>query len=265
MEWEVAYVLLGAFVGFLAGLLGIGGGMSMVPILSIMFVAQDFPQAHILHLAVGTALSSVVFTSFSSARAHHTHGAVRWDIFKALSPGTVVGTLIGTAFAGFVSTRWLALFFSGFVYLAATQMLLNFKPKATRNLPGPAGIFGFGLIFGAISSLVAAGGAVMTIPFMTWCNVKLHDAIGTSSAIGIPIAIAGTAGYIVIGWNQPDLPAHSVGYVYLPALAGVVVASMLTAPAGARLAHKLPVLKLRRLFALLLYILATKMLSTVLG
>jgi uncharacterized membrane protein YfcA len=265
MEWEVAYVLLGAFIGFLAGLLGIGGGVSMVPILSLMFVAQDFPPAHLLHLAVGTALSSVVFTSISSARTHNMHGAVRWDIFRALSPGTVVGTLIGAAFAGMVSTRWLALFFSGFVYLAATQMLLNLKPKAARDLPGPAGIFAFGLVFGAISSLIAAGGAMMTVPFMTWCNVKLHDAIGTSSAIGLPIAVAGTAGYIATGWNQPDLPAHSIGYVYLPALAGVVVASMLTAPAGARLAHKLPVLKLRRLFALLLYILATKMLSTVLS
>jgi uncharacterized membrane protein YfcA len=166
-------------------------------------------------------------------------------------------------FAGMVSTRWLAFFFSGFVYIAATQMLLNLKPKAARGLPGPAAIFAVGAGIGTISSLVAAGGAAMTIPFMTWCNVKLHDAIGTSAAIGLPIALAGTVGYIATGWSQPELPAYSLGYVYLPALAGVVVASTLTAPMGARLAHKLPVLLLRRLFALLLYILATKMLSTV--
>jgi uncharacterized membrane protein YfcA len=264
MEWLIGYVLLGAFVGFLAGLLGIGGGVTMVPILSMMFIAQGFSPAHILHLAVGTALSTIVFTSISSMRAHHGHGAVRWDIFKAITPGTVTGTLVGCVIAGSITTRWLALFFSGFVYLAATQMMLNLKPKAARDLPGTTGMFAVGAGFGVVSSLVAAGGAAMTIPFMAWCNVKLHDAIGTSSAIGLPIALAGTAGYMVTGWGQAELPPHSVGYVYLPALAGVVAASMLTAPLGARLAHKLPVLLLRRLFALLVYILASKMLSTVL-
>jgi uncharacterized protein len=263
MEWEIGYVLLGGCVGFLAGLLGVGGGVSMVPVLSMMFVAQGFPSAHILHLAVGTAITTIAFTSISSMRAHHAHKAVRWDIFKAMVPGLVVGTLIGSFFAGTVSTRWLAFFFSGFVYIAATQMLLNLKPTATRGLPGPVGMFAVGTGFGAISSLVAAGGAAMTIPFMSWCNVKLHDAIGTSAAIGLPIALAGTIGYVSTGWSVPNLPAYSLGYVYLPALAGVVVASTLTAPLGARLAHKLPVLMLRRLFALLLYILATKMLSTV--
>lgn len=264
MEWWIAYVLLGAFVGFLAGLLGIGGGMSMVPIITMMFVAQDFPASHILHLAVGTSFATVVFTAISSLRAHHAHGAVRWDIFKSIAPGTVAGTLAGSAFAGTVSTRWLAIFFSGFVYIAATQMLLNMKPKAQRDLPKHAIVFGIGLVIGMISSLVAAGGAVMTIPFMTWCNVKLHDAIGTSAAIGLPVAVAGTAGYIVSGWGRPDLPAYCLGFVYLPALAGVAVASVITAPVGAKLAHKLPVLKLRRIFAVLLYILASKMLSTVL-
>jgi uncharacterized membrane protein YfcA len=263
MDWFAAYVLLGAVIGFLAGLLGIGGGVSMVPILSFMFVAQGFSSAHIVHLAVGTGLSTVIFTSISSMRAHHQHGAVRWDIVKALTPGTVAGTLIGSFFAGAVSTRWLALFFGGFVYIAATQMLFNFKPKATRELPGRAGMLAFGVGFGAISSLIAAGGAMMTIPFMAWCNVKLHDAIGTSSAIGLPIAIAGTAGYIATGWNQTALPPYSLGYIYLPAMFGVVIASIVTAPLGARAAHKTPVTLLRRLFAVLLYILATKMLLTV--
>src|SRR5471032_3078936 len=158
MEWWLAYVLLGAFVGFLAGLLGIGGGMSMVPIITMMFVAQDFPSSHILHLAVGTSFATVVFTAISSLRAHHAHGAVRWDIFKSIAPGTVAGTLAGSAFASTVSTRWLAIFFSGFVYIAATQMLLNMKPKAQRDLPTPPVVFGIGLVIGMISSLVAAGG-----------------------------------------------------------------------------------------------------------
>jgi uncharacterized membrane protein YfcA len=259
-----AYVLLGAFVGFLAGLLSIGGGMSMVPIITMMFVAQHFPQEHLLHLAVGTSLATVVFTSISSLRTHHAHGAVRWDIVKTIGPGAVLGTLAGSFFAGTVSTRWLALFFSGFVYIAATQMLLNLKPKSARSLPGPLPMFGIGAVIGGISSLVAAGGALMTIPFMTWCNVKLHDAIGTSAAIGLPIAVAGSIGYIAGGWDKPGLPPYSLGFIYLPALAGVVIASILTAPIGARLTHRLPVVKLKRLFALLLYILATKMLFTVL-
>lgn len=263
MDWFAGYVLLGAVIGVLAGLLGIGGGVTMVPILSFMFVAQGFSPAHVLHLAVGTGLSTVIFTSISSMRAHHQHGAVRWDIVKKITPGTVTGTIVGSLFAGTVSTRWLAFFFSGFVYIAASQMLLNFKPKAARDLPGRGGMFAFGTGFGVISSLVAAGGAVMTIPFMTWCNVKLHDAIGTSSAIGLPIAIAGTAGYIATGWNQTALPPYSLGYIYLPALFGVAIASVLTAPLGARLAHKTPVMLLRRLFAVLLYMLATKILLTV--
>jgi uncharacterized protein len=263
MGWEIGYVLLGALVGFLAGLLGIGGGMSSVPILTMMFLAQGFPSSHILHIAVGTSLATVVFTSIASLRTHHAHGAVRWDIVKTIAPGAVIGTLIGSAFAGSVSTRALAWCFSIFVYFAATQMLLNIRPKDTRELPGPAGMFSVGLVFGAISSLVAAGGAFMTVPFMTWCNVKLQHAIGTSAAIGLPIAVAGTAGYIASGWGRPDLPAYSLGFIYLPALAGVVVASMLTAPYGARLTHRLPVLKLKRIFAILLYVLATKILSTV--
>lgn len=262
MEWWLAYVLTGAFVGYFAGLLGIGGGMTMVPILAFLFSAQHFPLDHILHLALGTAMASILFTSVSSLRAHHSHGAVNWQAVKGIAPGILFGTLTGTVLAGSLSTRPLSIFFTAFVYFAATQMLLNIKPKPTRQLPGKLGMFAVGGAIGGISSLVAAGGAVMTIPFLTRCNVKMHHAIGTSAAVGFPIALAGTVGYIGNGLAQSNLPEYSLGFVYLPALAWLVVASMLTAPLGAKMAHSLPVGRLKKIFALVLYALATKMLTS---
>lgn len=262
MEWWLAYVLTGAFVGYFAGLLGIGGGMTMVPILTFLFGAQHFPPDHVLHLALGTAMTSILFTSVSSLRAHHSHGAVHWQAVKGIAPGILFGTLTGTVLAGSLSTRPLSIFFTAFVYFAATQMLLNIKPKPTRQLPGKLGMFAAGGTIGGISSLVAAGGAVMTIPFLTMCNVKMHHAIGTSAAVGFPIALAGTVGYIGNGLAQPHLPEYSLGFVYLPALAWLVVASMLTAPVGAKMAHNLPVGRLKKIFALVLYALATKMLTS---
>lgn len=262
MEWWLAYVLTGAFVGYFAGLLGIGGGMTMVPILTLLFSAQHFPPAHVLHLALGTAMASILFTSISSLRAHHSHGAVHWEAVKGIAPGILFGTLAGTVLAGSLSTRPLSIFFTAFVYFAATQMLVNIKPKPTRQLPGKLGMFAVGGTIGGISSLVAAGGAVMTIPFLTMCNVRVHHAIGTSAAVGFPIALAGTVGYISNGLTQPNLPQYSLGFVYLPALAWLVVASMLTAPLGAKMAHSLPVGRLKKIFALVLYALATKMLTS---
>lgn len=263
MEFLIAYLALGAFVGFFAGMLGIGGGMTMVPVLVFLFQAQQFPDSLVVHLALGTAMASILFTSLSSVRAHHARGGVRWPVVRGMSPGILAGTLGGTFLAGQLSAVPLSVFFAAFVYLAATQLLINVKPRASRELPGALGLFAAGLVIGGVSALVAAGGAVMTIPFLTFCNVSLIAAIGTSSALGFPIAVAGTIGYILNGLGQDHLPPWSLGFVYLPALAGIVAASMLTAPLGARAAHRLPVHVLRRVFAVLLYALATKMLSNV--
>lgn len=260
MEWGLLYLGCGAFVGFFAGLLGIGGGMTLVPLLAMAFAAQQFSPAHILHLALGTSMAAVLFTSVASLRAHHAHEAVLWPVVRGIAPGIIVGTLLGTVLAGFLPTRPLSIFFTAFVYLAATQMLVNLKPKQTRELPGKGGLFGVGGVIGGISSLVAAGGAVMTVPFLTYCNVKLHQAIGTSAAVGFPIALAGTVGYIANGLGKNPLPDYSIGFVYLPALLGVILASTLIAPFGARLAHRTPVAALRKIFALILYAFATKML-----
>lgn len=260
MIWIAGYLALGAVAGFFAGLLGVGGGAIMVPVLALMFAAQGFPEAHLMHLALGTSMAAIVFTSISSLHAHHRHGAVLWPIVLAIAPGILIGTFAGAQLASRVPTRPLAIFFTVFMSYVAFQMLANIKPKPSRQLPGQLGMFFVGNGIGAISALVAIGGGSLSVPFMTWCNVKMHNAIGTSAAIGLPIALAGTAGYLLGGTAATGLPASSVGYVYLPALAACVAMSMLTAPLGVRAAHKLPVATLKKIFAGVILLLLAKML-----
>lgn len=261
-EW-LAYLAIGALAGFAAGLLGIGGGVVLVPLLVWVFTTHGLPSEHVLHLALGTALAAMVFTSIASMRAHHVHEAVDWKIARAMSPGMLTGSFAAALVAGLIPTRPLAVGFTLLVFYAATQILLDLKPPGSRDLPGGAGLFAAGATIGAISSLLAAGGAFMTIPFLAWCKVPLRRAIGTAAANGLPIAIAGTAGYVLHGAHTPGLPTPNVGYIYLPALAFVVATSMLAAPLGARLAHSLPVKRLRTFFALLLYFFAVRMLLSV--
>lgn len=262
MIWIIAYIVAGAFVGILAGMLGIGGGMTLVPIIAALFAAQAFSPDYIVHLSLGTAMASIVFTSASSVREHYRLGGVDLHIVKRMSPGLVTGSLLSTLAAGWISQAHLALAFSIIVYAGATQMIWNRKPSASRPLPGTPFLYSLGVVIGIICGLVSAGGAFLTVPFMLWCGVPLRTAIGTAAAMGIPVAIVGSAGYVISGWDVPGLPADAVGFVSLTALAGLVAGSVVTAPMGARLAHRLPVLTLKRIFALLLYVLATKMLLT---
>lgn len=259
MEYLIPYLILGACAGFLAGLLGVGGGLVIVPVLSFLFVAQQFNDANILHLALGTSLASIVFTSISSLRTHHAHGAVDWRVVRGIAPGIITGTLLGSVLAAHLSTYSLKLFFVAFLFYAGTQMLLDIRPHAHRGLPGNTGMFGAGNVIGAVSSLVGIGGGTLSVPFMLWCNVALHRAIGTSAAIGFPIAIAGAVGYALNGLAAANLPPYSLGFIYLPALAGLALASIVTAPLGARTAHRLPVKKLKKIFAVLLYVLGIRM------
>lgn len=257
--WLFGYLALGAVAGFFAGLLGVGGGAIMVPVLALLFAAQGFPDVHLMHLALGTSLAAIVFTSVASLRAHHSHGAVRWSIVRAIAPGILVGTFAGAQLASAMPTRPLAIFFTAFMCYVAFQLLANVKPRPARQLPGSVGMFFVGNGIGAISALAAIGGGTMSVPFMLWCNVRMHEAIGTSAAIGFPIAVAGTLGYLAGGWNAAALPAGSLGYVYLPALAACVAASTLTAPFGARAAHRLPVATLKKIFAGVILLLLAKM------
>ncbi len=260
MDWWWAYLALGAFVGFFSGLLGIGGGSAMVPVLAFIFAAERFAPAYVVHLALGTGMATILFTSASSVRSHHQHKAVNWRIVRALAPGVVVGTFGGALLASHLDVRVLSVVFTAFVYYLATQLLLDAKPKASRSLPGTEGMWLAGGIIGALSSLAAIAGASLTVPFLVKRNVRVHEAIGTAAAVGWPLAFAGTVGYVASGIARAGLPEHSVGFVYLPALAWIVIASMLLAPLGARIAHRTPGRTLKRIFAVLLYILATKML-----
>ena len=260
--WWAVYLVIGAAVGFMAGLLGIGGGMIMVPMLVFVFTAKGFPAQHLMHVAIATSMSTILFTSLSSVRAHHQRAGVDWPVARAIAPGILAGSFAASMIAGFIPTRPLAMFFTAFMFYAASQMLFAVKPRGTRALPGPGGLFAAGATIGALSSLVAAGGAFLSIPFLAWCNVPLRRAIGTAAAIGFPIALAGSAGYVLNGLRASGLPEGSLGYIHLPALLLVAVTSMLAAPLGARLAHRMPVAKLRVVFALMLYALGARMLWT---
>ena len=262
LGWQliVELLLLGAFAGFLAGLLGVGGGMLMVPFMTFVLTSKGMPTAYVVKMAIATSLATICFTSVSSVRSHHQRGAVRWDVVLLLAPGIVAGSLIGAQVAKALPTQYLALLFAVFVGFSGTQMLLERKPKPSRQLPGPQGTFGAGGIIGLLSALVGAGGAFVSVPFMTWCNVPIHNAVATSAALGFPIALAGTIGYIIAGWSLNDMPPGAVGFIYLPALVTIAAASVMTAPFGARLAHQLNMAQLRRVFAVLLYGLAGYML-----
>jgi uncharacterized membrane protein YfcA len=262
MGWTLIAMLalLGSVTGFAAGLLGIGGGMLLVPFLTLILTWQRFPAEHVVHVAIATSLATIMFTSVSSVRAHHGRSAVLWPVVWLLAPGILVGSLVGAQIAGALPTFWISLIFAGFVGFSALQMLLDRKPKASRELPKGPGMFGAGTMIGFVSSLVGAGGGFISVPFMVWSNVKMHNAVGTSAALGFPIAAAGTIGYVISGWKLTGLPAGTVGFIYVPALLAVAATSVLTAPLGAKVAHSLDTKPLKRIFAMLLFALAGYML-----
>ena len=255
----IAYVCCGAVAGVLAGLLGVGGGIVLVPMMVAIFPTVGVPAQYVQQMALGTSLASIMITSVSSARAHHSRGAVHWDIFKAITPGILLGPFFGGLVATHMPTMFLKIFFICFILVVSAQMLSNYRPPASRDLPGKMGTAGVGGVIGLISSFVGIGGGTLSVPFMTFCNVPLHHAVGTSAAIGFPIAVAGTLGFIVGGWGRPDLPAMSLGFVNLWALVGIASASFLTAPLGAKLSHSLPAAKLKKGFACFLILVALKM------
>ena len=253
------YLCCGAVAGVLAGLLGVGGGIVLVPMMLAVFPSVGVPGQYVQQMALATSLASIIITSVSSARAHNARGAVHWDIFKAITPGILLGTFLGGLIATRMPTLFLKVFFICFILFVAAQMLSNYRPPASRELPGKLGTAGVGGVIGLISSFVGIGGGTLSVPFMTFCNVELHHAVGTSAAIGFPIAVAGTLGYVVGGWGRPGLPAMSLGFVNLWALLGIAAASFCTAPLGARLSHALPSAKLKKAFACFLILVALKM------
>ncbi|MBI5330510.1 MAG: sulfite exporter TauE/SafE family protein [Betaproteobacteria bacterium] len=244
----------------MAGLLGVGGGLIMVPFLTWAFAVQAFSPDYNIHMALGTSLAVIVLTSVSSLREHHAHGAVDWSLVRRITPGILIGALAGALVSVAWSDRGLKLFFTAFLFFAATQMLFGLRPKASRSLPGWGGMTAAGAVIGLVSSWVGIGGGTLSVPFQIACNVGMHRAIGASAAIGFPIAVAGALGYALAGRGVAGLPEWSLGFLFLPALAGIAAGSWLTAPVGARLAHRLPVARLKKIFAGFLYLLGVKML-----
>ena len=258
MEYLI-YPILGVVAGLTGGLLGVGGGIVVVPVLIFTFTLLGFSDSALTHMAVGTSLGTIILTSAGSVRQHHMKGAVRWDILGWLSVGLIIGALVGAEIAGVLKGRVLQLIFGVFALTMAAQMAFGFKLNPTRDLPGKVGLVVSGTLIGSVSSLFGIGGGSITVPFFTWCNVKMQEAVGTSSAGGMPIAVAGAIGFILSGWDAPMRPEWSVGYIYLPALLGIGATSIFFAQVGAKLAHTLPAATLKKLFSLLLVVVGIKL------
>ncbi|KRW61482.1 sulfite exporter TauE/SafE family protein [Pseudomonas sp. TTU2014-080ASC] len=247
------YLLLGAAAGTLAGLFGVGGGIIIVPVLVLSFTAQGVPTEVLTHLAVGTSLATIIFTSINSVLEHHRKGAVLWPVFAWMTVGILLGAGVGAATAAAIKGPMLQKIIGVFAIIIAIQMALDLKPKASRDVPGKPGLVGAGGVIGWASAIFGIGGGSLTVPFLSWRSVPMQKAVATSAACGLPIAVASALSFVWLGWGKPELPQWSVGFVYLPALVGIAVPSMFFARFGARLAHKLSPKLLKRLFALLLF------------
>ena len=257
----VELAALGLTGGFMAGLLGVGGGMVLVPFITWILASRGVDNELAVKMAIATSMATIIFTSISSVRAHHKRGMVRWDLVKGIAPGIMIGALVvSIGVFALLKGAWLSVVFGVLVILAALQMFLDRKPKPTRQMPGRGGQMAAGSVIGFLSGLLGAGGGFLSVPFMTWCNVAIHNAVATSAALGFPIAVFNVIGYVLGSWSVAGRPEWSVGYVWLPALAVIASCSVLMAPLGARTAHALPVKTLKRIFAGILMLLAVSML-----
>jgi uncharacterized protein len=251
---------LGLFTGFLAGVLGIGGGMVTVPFVTYILTQRGVGADLAVKMAIATSMAAIIFISLSNVRAQQKRGAIRWDLFKNIAPGIVLGSLITSiGLFNFVKGQWLAVFFGLFISFSATQMLRAKKPLATKTMPNSIKQGFVGVLTGVLSGLVGAGGAFISVPYMTARNVPIHNAIATSAAIGMPLALFNTLGFIYTGWGIAELPQGALGFVFLPALVVLATASSITAPLGVRVSHRLPMVTLKRGFACMLYALAAYM------
>ncbi len=254
------YLLVGAFAGTTAGLLGLGGGVVVVPALYMVFSAQGMSNELIMHMAVGTSLATIVFTSVSSIYTHHQHGAVQWSLVRYLAPGIIVGVILGSLLADAMNSDTLRMIFGLFELAVAAQMLFSLIPNARMGMPGWFTFSAAGGVTGGVSALMGIGGGSVMVPFLSWCGLNMRLAVATSAACGFPIALFGAGSFILLGREGNEGLTWALGYVYLPALLGILLASMLFARLSAHLAHRLPLLLLKRIFALFLFVVGVKML-----
>jgi len=248
------YVGLGAVAGLIAGLFGVGGGLVIVPVLLWTFTAQGFDPTHLTHLAVGTSLATIIVTSISSVHAHHQQGAVRWVLVQHLAGGLLLGAFLGAWVAQGLPAQTLQLIIGCFALWVAWRMFWGQQARhqAAECLPSVSAQGLAGAVIGVASAIFGIGGGSLTVPYLSRYGVPMQQAVATSSACGLPIALAGALGFVVFGAQATHLPAGSWGFVHVPAFIGMSAASLLTAQWGARLAHHLPAPLLKRLFSLLL-------------
>lgn len=259
------WLALGLMTGFLAGLFGIGGGGLMVPVLTTLFLWQGIPEQWVVHMALATSMAAIVVTAISSVRAHHRFGAVDWVVVRRMAPGVILAGWATAWWTGRIPSEWLAIFFTLFMSGVSVRLFLSGQPSSSRGLPGRTGLATAGALIGSVSSLVAIGGGSLTVPFLVWRGKTIHQAVATSAGVGLPIALAGTAGYLTGGWGASGLPVGSFGFIHLPAMVSIASMSLLTAPLGARCSHRLPVSTLKRLFGLLILCLCAWMLYSLFG
>ncbi|MDO6765520.1 sulfite exporter TauE/SafE family protein [Agarivorans sp. 1_MG-2023] len=256
----LSFLLIGAAAGLMSGLFGIGGGLVIVPVLIGSFGAMGFASESAIHLAIGTSLASIIITASSASYAHYCRGSIDWNIVQRLGGGIVFGSMLGAWVATRLHADHLTNYFAGFLLVMALYMAFGRTPKAQRCLPGPAGTSLLGAIVGCISAMFGIGGGTITFPSLSWYGVSAPKAVAISAVCGLPIALVGTVAYIYNGWHEADLPAWSLGYVYLPAWLGIVLTSSIFARLGSRLAYRLPAKRLKQAFALLLLVMAIKLL-----
>lgn len=254
--WWLAYPLLGVLVGFMAGLLGVGGGLITVPLLLFINQAQGMSESHLYKIVLASSMAAMTFTSFSSMRSHHRQGNIDWVVVKSLVPGLLIGAMLGGMLSAQVPDRWLAAVFIAFALYTSMQMFFNWKVAAHRTLPSPMTMMSFASLVGALSAMISAGGGFLVVPFLSWCNVAMKRAIAISAACGFPISVFGALGYLISGWNVPDMPAHTLGWIHWPSALGIAITSIFFARMGANLSSQLPVGTLKRIFAFLLMLIA---------
>ncbi len=259
IEIFLVSIVLGMVTGLLAGLFGIGGGLVIVPVLVVLFTAQGFPAELVMLMAVATSLASIILTAVASISAHHRLGSVVWVKVFSLSPGIIIGAAVGAVIAKHINADTLRIILVVFLLYVAIQMAFQIKPKSDQIKQSKILDFLVANGIGLLSSIVGIGGGTLTVPYLVRGQMLMRNAVAVSSACGLPIAIAGTVSYSILGWNTLDLPEWSLGYVYLPVFIGTGLSSIATAPIGAMLAHKLPAAKLKRYFSLLLFVMAAKL------
>ncbi len=259
IEIFLVSIVLGIVTGLLAGLFGIGGGLVIVPVLVMLFTAQGFPAELVMLMAVATSLASIILTAIASVSAHHRLGAVVWAKVFSLSPGIIIGAALGAVVAKHISGDTLRYILVVFLLYVGLQMAFQVKPKPGKVTQSKALDFLVANFIGLLSSIVGIGGGTLTVPYLVSGQMLMRNAVAVASACGLPIAVAGTVSYALLGWNATQLPEWSLGYVYLPVFIGTGLSSIITAPIGAKLANNLPAAKLKRYFSLLLFVMAAKL------